>query len=209
MQIGIIGTGRVGGTLARLWVEQGHHVAISNSRGPETLSDLVTELGPRARAVTPAEAAEFGDVVVVSVPLGHYLDVPTRGLIGKPVVDTNNYYPQRDGQISELDDGATTSSELLQRHLPGAHVVKAFNQIRWTNLGKDGVPAGTVGRRAIPIAGDDAKAKQVVAELIEQIGFDAVDTGSLGRGALFEPDTSLYVANVTADLIRDVLLRRN
>src|SRR5262245_7036035 len=142
MNIGIIGAGRLGGTLARLWVERGHQVAIANSRGPETLTGLVAKLGPGARALTSADAAEFGDVIVVSVPLGHYREIPVRGTAGKPVIDTNNYYPQRDGHISALDDGSTTSSELLQRHLPGAKVVKAFNQIRWTSLGEDGRPPG-------------------------------------------------------------------
>jgi predicted dinucleotide-binding enzyme len=203
--IGLIGAGKIGGTLARLFVAQGHEVAVSNSRGPETLAELVSELGPQARAVTPAEAADFGEVVVVSVPLGRYLEVPTSGIAGKPVIDTNNYYPQRDGQISALDDGSTTSSELLQKHLPDAHVVKAFNQIRWTHLGADGVPAGTAGRTGIPIAGDDPAAKRIVMDLVEQIGFDAVDTGGLSSGRLFQPNTSLYVANVTAEKIRAVV----
>jgi 8-hydroxy-5-deazaflavin:NADPH oxidoreductase len=205
VRIGLIGAGKIGGTLARLFVAQGHEVAVSNSRGPETLSDLVSELGPAARATTAAEAAEFGDVVVVSVPLGHYQQVPTAGMSGKPVIDTNNYYPQRDGHISPLDDDSTTSSELLQKHLPDTHVVKAFNQIRWTHLGADGKPAGTEGRTGIPIAGDDEAAKRVVMDLVEQIGFDAVDTGPLSSGRLFQPNTSLYVANVTADLIRKVV----
>jgi predicted dinucleotide-binding enzyme len=205
VRIGLIGAGKIGGTLARLFVAQGHEVAVSNSRGPETLSELVSELGPNGRAVTPAEAAEFGDVVVVSVPLGHYQQVPTTGMGGKPVIDTNNYYPQRDGHISPLDDDSTTSSELLQKHLPDARVVKAFNQIRWTNLGADGVPAGTPGRTGIPIAGDDADAKRVVMDLVEQIGFDAVDTGPLASGRLFQPNSALYVGNVTAEMIRQVV----
>ncbi|MDQ1486818.1 MAG: 8-hydroxy-5-deazaflavin:NADPH oxidoreductase, partial [Actinomycetota bacterium] len=117
-RIGIIGAGNIGGTLARHFVEAGHEVAIANSRGPETLKDLVSELGDKAHAATPEDAAKFGDVVVVSIPTWRYQEVPTEGLDGKPVVDTNNYYPQRDGQIQELDDDSTTSSELLQRHLP-------------------------------------------------------------------------------------------
>ena len=205
MRIGLIGAGKIGGTLARLFAAQGHEVAVSNSRGPETLADLVAEIGPSARAVTPAEAAEFGEVVVVSVPLGRYQEVPTAGMAGKTVIDTNNYYPQRDGHISPLDDDSTTSAELLAKHLPDAHVVKAFNQIRWDHLGAKGKPAGTPGRIGIPIAGDDAGAKQVVMELIDQIGFDAVDTGPLATGRLFQPNTSLYVADVTADKIRAVV----
>ena len=205
MRIGLIGAGKIGGTLARLFVAQGHEVALSNSRGPETLAELVAEIGPSARAVTPAEAAEFGEVVVVSVPLGRYQEVPTAGMAGKTVIDTNNYYPQRDGHISPLDDDSTTSAELLAKHLPDAHVVKAFNQIRWDHLGAKGKPAGTPGRIGIPIAGDDPAAKQVVMDLVEQIGFDAVDTGPLASGRLFQPNTSLYVADVTADKIRAVV----
>jgi 8-hydroxy-5-deazaflavin:NADPH oxidoreductase len=205
VRIGLIGAGKIGGTLARLFVAQGHEVALSNSRGPETLAELVAEIGPSARAVTPAEAAEFGEVVVVSVPLGRYQEVPTAGMAGKTVIDTNNYYPQRDGHISPLDDDSTTSAELLAKHLPDAHVVKAFNQIRWDHLGGKGKPAGTPGRIGIPIAGDDAGAKQVVIDLIDQIGFDAVDTGPLATGRLFQPNTSLYVADVTADKIRAVV----
>jgi predicted dinucleotide-binding enzyme len=205
VRIGIIGAGNIGGTLARLFVGAGHEVAVANSRGPETLQDLVDELGERAQAVTPAMAAEYGEVVVVSVPLGRYRQIPTGGVAGKPVIDTNNYYPQRDGQIAELDDGSTTSSELLAAHLPGAHVVKAFNQIYWERLRADGVPAGTPGRTAIPIAGDDAAAKHVVAALIDAIGFDAVDTGPIAAGRLFQPGTSLYVGNVTTEMIQKVL----
>jgi predicted dinucleotide-binding enzyme len=141
----------------------------------------------------------------VTIPLKAYREVPVEPLRGKVVIDTNNYYPQRDGQIAELDDGSTTSSELLAAHLPAAHVVKAFNQIYWERLRADGVPAGTPGRTAIPIAGDDTAAKHVVAALIDAIGFDAVDTGPLATGQLFQPGTSLYVGNVTAEVIQKVL----
>jgi predicted dinucleotide-binding enzyme len=204
MRIGIIGAGHIGGTLARLWTRHGHEVAISNSRGPHSLTVQVQELGVRARALTAAQAAEFGEVVVVSIPTGRYREVPTSGVTGKPVIDTNNYYPQRDGHIPELDSDETTSSELLQRHLPDAHVVKAFNQIRHDHLGADGVPVGTPARTAIPIAGDDAPAKATVAGLIDEIGFDVVDTGPLATGRLFQPGTTLYRPHVTADVIRDV-----
>ena len=115
---GFIGSGNIGSTVARLAIAAGHDVVISNSRGPETLADLVAELGPHARAATAAEAAEAGDVVVVTIPLKAYRDVPVDALAGKVVIDTMNYYPQRDGQIDELDDGSTTTSELLQAHLP-------------------------------------------------------------------------------------------
>jgi 8-hydroxy-5-deazaflavin:NADPH oxidoreductase len=182
MRIGIIGAGHIGGTLARLFVDAGHEVAVSNSRGPETLASLVQELGARARATTAADAARFGDVVVVSVPFGRYRELPTEAVVGKIVIDTNNYYPQRDGHFEELDSDRTTSSELLQAHLPGARVVKAFNAIQWMRLRDDGRPAGDPERLGIPISGEDDEAKQTVAALIDQIGFDPVDAGTLAKG---------------------------
>lgn len=203
-KIGLIGAGNIGGALARHFVAAGHQVAVSNSRGPETLSALVTELGAGARAVTPAQAAAFGDVVVVSVPLHRYREVPTEGLAGKPVIDTNNYYPQRDGQIAALDDDSTTSSELLAAHLSGAKVVKAFNQIAAANLAAEGTPAGTPDRTAIPIAGDDAAAKATVAALIDGIGFDTVDVGGLADTRILAPGASLYV-HVTAAQARAII----
>jgi predicted dinucleotide-binding enzyme len=182
MRIGAIGAGHIGGTLAKQFAAAGHEVAVSNSRGPETLRAMVDELGPRAQAVTAAEAARFGEVVVVSVPFGRYLEVPTEGVAGKVVIDTNNYYPQRDGHFEELDSDRTTSSELLQAHLPGVRVVKAFNAILWSRLRDEGRPAGDPERLGIPISGDDEEGKRTVAELIDEIGFDAVDAGTLAEG---------------------------
>jgi hypothetical protein len=182
MRIGIIGAGHIGGTLAKLFVDKGHEVAVSNSRGPETLASLVEELGDRAQATTAADAARFGDVGVVSVPFGRYRELPTEAVADKVVIDTNNYYPQRDGHFEELDSDRTTSSELLQAHLPDARVVKAFNAIQWMRLRDDGRPAGDPERLGIPISGDDEEAKRTVAELIDQIGFDPVDAGTLAEG---------------------------
>ena len=178
MRIGIIGVGHIGGTLAAHFVAAGHEVGISNSRGPETLVGAVDGAQP----MTVEDAERFGEVVVVSIPLGRYRDVPTDAVDGKVVIDTNNYYAQRDGQIPELDNDSTTSSELLQAHLPGARVVKAFNAIVWTRLRDDGRPAGDPDRVGIPISGDDEPAKRTVAELIDEIGFDAVDAGTLAVG---------------------------
>jgi predicted dinucleotide-binding enzyme len=178
VRIGIIGAGHIGGTLAARFVAAGHEVAISNSRGPETLVGLVEGAQP----MTAGDAERFGEVVVVSIPLGRFREVPTDAVEGKVVIDTNNYYPQRDGHIPELDDDSTTSSELLQAHLPGARVVKAFNAIVWTKLRDDGRPAGDADRLGIPISGDDERAKRTVAGLIEEIGFDAVDAGTLAEG---------------------------
>jgi 8-hydroxy-5-deazaflavin:NADPH oxidoreductase len=182
MRIGIVGAGHIGGTLARLFVGVGHEVAVSNSRGPETLGAFVEELGGRVQAMTAADAMRFGDLVVVSVPFGRYRELPTEPVSGKVVIDTNNYYPRRDGHFDELDSERTTSSELLQRHLRSARVVKAFNAINWMRLRDDGRPAGDPERLGIPISGDDEEAKRTVAQLIDLIGFDPVDAGTLGEG---------------------------
>ncbi|WP_066520605.1 NADPH-dependent F420 reductase [Curtobacterium ammoniigenes] len=191
--IGFIGSGNIGSQLARLAVGRGYDVVMSNSRGPETLQDLVTELGDHATAGTVAEAASAGDIVVVTIPL-HAIDtVPVEPLAGKVVIDTNNYYPQRDGQIAELDDESTTTSEMLQRHLPASHVVKAFNHIAAADLTTQGTPSGSEGRRALIVAGDDADAKKTVADLIDEFGFDAVDIGRLSEGWRIQRDTPGYV----------------
>jgi len=202
MRIGIIGSGRIGGTLARLFVRAGHEVRVSNSRGPETLAELAAELGARGGALTSAEAAEYGELIVISVPLGRYRELPSEGMAGKVVIDTNNYYPGRDGQVAELDSDQTTSSELLQAHLPDTRVVKAFNGINWERLRDRGLPAGSPERLGIPISGDDDGAKAIVVRLIDEIGFDAVDAGSLAEGGRkHQPGTVVYGADlVTADL---------
>ncbi len=200
--IGLIGAGKIGSQLARLAVASGYGVVISNSRGPQTLADLVAELGPRARAATPAEAAQAGDLVVVTVPLKNYRAVPAAPLAGKVVVDTNNYYPQRDGHIPELDNESTTTSELLQAHLPASKVVKAFNHIYAAELTTHGQPAGSKDRRALVIAGDDADAKATVAHLIDQFGFDVVDAGPLKEGWRIQRDTPGYGPRRTAEQLR-------
>jgi len=190
--IGLIGAGHIGGTVARLAVAAGHDVVLSNSRGPETLTDLVAELGEHARAATAAEAAAAGDIVVVTIPLKSYRDVPVEPLRGKVVIDTNNYYPQRDGHVAELDDESTTVSELLQAHLPESHVVKAFNNIYFGHLGSLQRPAGDPERSALAIAGDDGAAKQTVTEFLDSIGYDAYDVGPLAEGWRYQPDTPAY-----------------
>jgi 8-hydroxy-5-deazaflavin:NADPH oxidoreductase len=189
---GLIGSGNIGTTVARLAVAAGHDVVLSNSRGPETLADLVAELGPHARAATPAEAAQAGDVVVVTIPLRSYPKVPVEELRGKVVIDTMNYYPERDGSIVELDDESTTSSELLQGHLRGARVVKAFNNIFFQHLAALPRPSGAGDRSALPIAGDDDEAKRVVRDQLDAIGYDTVDLGPLSEGWRTQPDTAAY-----------------
>ena len=191
--VGFIGSGNIGGTVARLAVAAGYDVVMSNSRGPETLADLVAELGPHARAATSAQAAAAGDLVVVSVPLKAYLAVPQDEVAGKPVMDTNNYYPQRDGHLAELDSGETTSSELLQRHLPTAYIVKVFNNIFVKHLASLARPAGAPDRSALAIAGDDEGAKAAVTAFLDAIGYDAVDAGPLGAGGRrYQVDTPAY-----------------
>jgi predicted dinucleotide-binding enzyme len=197
--IGLIGSGHIGSQLARVAIAQGYDVVLSNSRGPETLSELVAELGPQARAGTPKEAAEAADLAVVTTPLAAIPTIPVEPLAGKVVIDTNNYYPQRDGQIPELDDESTTVSELLQRHLPDSKVVKAFNHIAWMHILEDAKPSGTEGRRALAIAGDDAEAKETVAAFIDRAGFDVVDLGPLSEGWRTQRDTPAYVAPFTAE----------
>ena len=192
--IGLIGSGNIGGTVARLAVAAGYDVVLSNSRGPETLGELVAELGPRARAATAADAAAAGDIVVVTIPLKSYRDVPVEPLAGKVVIDTNNYYPQRDGHIAELDDESTTTSELLQAHLPTSHVVKVFNNIWFGALAALARPAGAADRTALAIAGDDADAKAQVTAFLDTIGYDAVDAGPLSEGWRYQRDTAAYVS---------------
>ena len=200
MKIGVIGAGHIGSNAARLFVKAGNQVVISNSRGPQTLEELVEELGDNATAGTVEQARDFGDIVFISIPLGKYTDLPTEGWENKVVIDSNNYYPDRDGNMPELDKGKTTSSELLLRHLRGARLVKGFNTIWFEHLktqGNTDLPLDE--RRAIFIAGDDSDAKAVVAKLIEDIGFAAVDTGFLAEGGRSQqPGTAIYNKELTA-----------
>jgi len=200
--MGLIGAGHIGSQLARLAVANGYDVVLSNSRGPDTLAPLVAELGSHARAATPSEAAAAGDIVVVTIPLKAIGTVPVAPLKGKVVVDTNNYYPQRDGRISELDNESTTTAELLQRHLPESKVVKAFNHIYAAELTTHGQSKGTPNRRALVIAGDDAAAKRTVAEMIDRFGFDAVDAGPLKEGWRIQRDTPGYGPRRTSEELR-------
>src|SRR4051812_26674150 len=187
--IGLIGSGHIGGTVARLAVDVGHDVVLSNSRGPETLPALVDQLGPRARAATAAEAAAAGDIVVVTIPLKSYREVPVEPLRGKIVIDTNNYYPERDGHVAELDDESTTVSELLQAHLPESHVVKAFNNIYFDHLAVLGRPSGDPERSVLAIAGDEDDAKKQVTTVLDDLGYDTYDVGPLSEGWRYQRDT--------------------
>lgn len=203
--IGLIGAGHIGSQIARQAVAHGYDVVVSNSRGPETLADLVAELGAHARAATSAGAAEAADIAVVTMPFNAIEHVPVEPLAGKPVIDTNNYYWERDGHRAELDDFTETSSGQLQRHLDGAHVVKAFNHIFASAITEDAQDAGTSGRRALAIFGDDAVAKRAVSEFIDTIGFDVVDGGPLDESWRIQRDTPGYGPRMTADELRTAL----
>lgn len=195
MRIGIIGAGNIGATLTRLLVGAGHEVAISNSRGPASLAKLVQAIGPTAHAATVADAAAFGEVVIEAIPYGRYRDLPAAALAGKIVVTAANYYPQRDGPVQF--DGLN-QSELVARHLAGARVIKAFNTIWFQHLQRQGNTSKPVeARRVIFLAGDDGEAKQVVAELITQIGFGPVDLGSLRESVRQEPSSPLFNQDMT------------
>ncbi len=203
--IGLIGAGHIGSQIARLAMANGYNVVISNSRGPQSLAALVKELGAKVRAGTALEAAQAGDIVVVSIPLKNYRQVPVQPLAGKVVIDTNNYYPTRDGHIPELDNESTTTSELLQAHLPKSKVVKAFNHIYAAELTTHGQPAGSRNRRALVIAGDDGSAKKTVTHLLDQFGFDTVDAGLLSEGWRIQRDTPGYGPRRTAEELRQDL----
>jgi predicted dinucleotide-binding enzyme len=192
--LGLIGSGNIGSTLARQAVDVGLDVVLSNSRGPQTLSDLVDELGRQARAATPEQAAAAGDWVVVTIPVGAVGKVPRDPLAGKTVIDTGNYWAPRDGTIPELEAHELTDSELLQRHLADAHVVKAFNNINYNHLRALPRPAGAADRTVLPIAGNDAGSKKHAAELLSLLGFDFVDMGPLTESWRSQVGTPVFCA---------------
>ncbi|ASO20477.1 hypothetical protein FHR81_004588 [Actinoalloteichus hoggarensis] len=195
--LGIIGTGMVGVGVARRAVDAGLAVVLSNSRGPATLADLVADLGERARAATPAEAAEAGDLVLASVPLAAHERLPRAELAGKTVIDPMNYAPKPEWRVPELDDDELTSSELVQRHLAQSRVVKALHSIGPKQLLNLFRPAGAPDRTAVPLSGDDPAAKSEVAEFLDILGFDTVDLGSLADSWLSGPNTPLYALPYT------------
>jgi len=203
MKIGIIGAGNIGGTLARRLAALGHQVSVANSRGPESLAAVARESG--ARAVTVEEAARAGDVVIVSIPLKNVSRLPRDLFKGVPdsvvVVDTGNYYPrQRDGRIDPIERGATEARWVADQL--GRPVVKAFNNIYARHLLERGKPKGTAGRIALPIAGDDPRAKEVVTRLLDELGFDAVDGGGLDESWRQQPGTPVYGTDFDAAGVR-------
>ena len=211
MRIGIIGAGDLGATLAQLLVDAGHDVAVANSRGPDTLREVEENLGDHGRAVTIDEAARFGDVVIAAIPFGRYRDLPADELADKTVIDASNYDRLRDGSVPELDDKRNvTSSELVQHHLRSAHVVKAFNAMQWDHLQTYGTEDRADHRYGIPVSGDDPHTKQPVFELVEQLGFEAVDAGTLAEGGRkHQPATPVYAADLRADDLRSLIGTRS
>lgn len=197
--IGIIGAGHIGSQVARAAIDAGYEVVIANSRGPETLAGLVAELGPHARATTAVEAAEAADVAVVTVPFKAYASIPVEPLAGKIVIDTNNYYWERDGHVPALDQGRATVTGLLQEHLPSSRVAKGFNHITARDVTTDGRPAGTPGRRALATASDHADAAQFVTDLYDRFGFDTVNIGPLSESWRVERDQPAYVVPQTRE----------
>jgi predicted dinucleotide-binding enzyme len=198
--LGIIGSGAIGAAVARLAVAAGHEVLLSNSRGPQSLTDLIAELGHHARAATAAEAAQFGDIVVLAVPLAAYDALPAEALTGKTVLSTGNYYPSRDGRISDLDSGAVTTAQYEQRFLPGATLAKAFNNIVAHHIPALARPAGAPDRSGLAVAADEADAKAAVSALVNTLGFDPVDAGTLTESWRFEPESGAYTTVYAADL---------
>src|SRR6516164_7206095 len=172
--VGIIGSGNIGSTVARLAVSAGHDVLLSNSRGPDTLEALVAELGPRAQAATRQESATGGDIILVSIPVKAYTDLSDTPLGGKVVMDTGNYYPQRDGQVPELETRSLTESEYLLAQIPDAQLVKVFNNIFFKHLLNLARPSGAADRSSLPIAGDSAAGKRAVTGFLQSIGYDGL-----------------------------------
>ncbi|NOK36823.1 NAD(P)-binding domain-containing protein [Corallococcus exercitus] len=205
MKIGIIGAGLIGGTLARRWTQLGHEVSIANSRGPETLRELAKETG--AKAVTVQEAAKAGEVVVVTIPQKAVPDLPKGLFANVPkdvvVIDTGNYYPVRDGSIPELEAG-TPESEWVAKLL-GRPVIKAFNNIFFQSLGSKGTPKGTAGRVALPVAGDPPEHRAKVLKLVEELGFDGIDAGSLSESWRQQPGTPVYTHDFDAPGVKKAL----
>jgi Predicted dinucleotide-binding enzymes len=205
MKIGIIGAGHIGGTLARRLTALGHEVAIANSRGPETLKDLASETG--ARAVTAAEAARAGEIVVVTIPQGAVPDLPKDLFAGVPedvvVVDTGNYYPSRDGRIEAIENGQIESVWVAEQL--GRPVVKAFNNIYSQSLLENGRPAGSPDRIALPVSGDDPAAREKIMRLVDELGFDPLDAGPLADSWRQQPGTPCYVADLDTPRLKEAL----
>jgi len=210
MRIGVIGSGKIGGTVARLAAGAGHEVAIANSRGPESVEPLAAEIGHGARAETVEDVAHFGVMILIAIPFNALDELPADGLAGRIVIDAMNYYPNSEGNIPELDSEELTSSELTARHLDRSRVVKSFNTMRWTDLGEGGKPdADFDDRLAMYVAGDDEDAKMSVGGLIDQFGFAPLDVGNLRDGGRqLQPGSPVYGESLTLADAKGVLAWR-
>jgi 8-hydroxy-5-deazaflavin:NADPH oxidoreductase len=201
--IGIIGSGHVGQSLAKAAIAHGYDVVLSNSQGPDSLADVVKELGPHASAATPDEAAARGDFAIVAIPITTIDQVPVEPLAGKVVISTVNYFPERLGHIREIDDRTTTAPGLLQTHLPKSHVVRAFSMIDAADMSEDGHPAGDPKRRALALSGDDADAKKLVANLYDQFGFDSLDIGGLDESWRVDAGQKAFVTHQNLSQLKE------
>jgi 8-hydroxy-5-deazaflavin:NADPH oxidoreductase len=200
--IAILGSGHVGSNLAKAAIAHGYDVVLSNTGSPDSLAALVAELGPKARAATPAEAAAAGDLAIVAIPIGTIDQVPVQPLAGKVVIATVNYFPERDGHYPQIDDGTTTAPGLLQEHLPSSRVVRGFSMINAAEMSGDGHPEGDPRRRALALAGDDPAARKLVAELYNELGFDALDIGGLAESWRLDAGQPAFVTRQNLDQLK-------
>ena len=201
-RIGVIGAGHIGRSFSLAAIATGYEIVIANNSGPETLGELLAELGPKARAATAADAAESGDFAILAIPLPGAAALPVEPLAGKVVLTTCNYFAQRDGPIAEIDSGELTVPQYLQARLPTSKLVRAFNHLDAAAIAGDGTPAGTPNRRALGYAGDDPGAKKLTADLYEELGFDAVDVRGLADAWRLDVDQPTFVVRQNADELR-------
>ena len=203
--IGIFGAGKVGTALARLLMDAGHEVLISGSPRQTALDLLVSVIAPGARVVSADELVERADVIIAAVPFGKSRSLPWHAFGGRIVVDAMNYWPPVDGNIDEIDADLRTTSEIHAALNPEARVVKSFNHLGYHEMEDDSLPAGSPMRRALAVVGDDAEAREVVAGLIDAIGFDPVDGGPLANGRALEPGHGAFGRELSAQELRSLM----
>jgi len=208
VSIGVIGSGRLGTALSRQLLKNGYEVRIANSRGPQSLALMLGVLLPDAVAATVDEVVSASDVIILAIPSHQYVTLKPAAFEGKVVIDAMNYWSPVEGEIAEFMDPNIGSSEYIQTYLKGAKVVKSLNHVAYNELEEHNLPTGDPKRRAVALAGDDSDAKQIVSELIDAVGFDAVDLGPLSAGKQFQPDTPLFNARYTIEELRSNMTRR-
>jgi 8-hydroxy-5-deazaflavin:NADPH oxidoreductase len=200
--IGVIGAGHIGRSFSLAAIAKGYEIVIANNSGPETLGELVAELGPSASAATAADAAATGEFAILAIPLSGAGALPAESLVGKVVITTCNYFAKRDGPIAEIDSGELTVPQYLRARMPTSKLVRAFNHLDAAAIVSDGTPAGTPNRRALGYAGDDLGAKKLAADLYEEFGFDAVEVGGLADAWRLDVDQPAFVVRQNADELR-------